>query len=131
VCCGLCADWIRFAAKILVTPHNSPDACGGATKDATDRLAQALRDLIDEVVKAAVEAAIEYQHPATPAPPPPADAERTWLSRKEVADRLRLPLKTLAEWATAGRGPMYYKIGKYARYRLSDVMAWEQKQIRG
>src|ERR1700730_18527555 len=97
------------------------DAHRGATNDPTDRLVQALRDLVNE----AVEAAIERQRPATPAPPPPADSERTWMGREEVADRLRLPVKTLADWATRGRGPKYNKIGKYARYRLSGVMAWE------
>jgi hypothetical protein len=92
--------------------------------DAADRLAEALRDLVNE----AVQAAIEHQPPPL-ARAPPVDAERTWLDRKQVADRLRLPVETLAEWATEGRGPRYYKIGRYARYRLSDVMAWEEEQL--
>jgi hypothetical protein len=93
--------------------------------DTPDRLAQAFRDLVNEAVQAAT---IEHQPPLL-APAPPVDAERTWLDRKQVADRLHLPVRTLAAWASAGRGPRYYRIGRYARYRLSDVMAWEEEQL--
>jgi hypothetical protein len=65
--------------------------------DAADRLAQALRDLVNE----AVQVAIEHQPPPL-APAPPMDAERTWLDRQQVADRLHLPVRTLAAWASEG-----------------------------
>jgi hypothetical protein len=98
--------------------------------DAADRLAQALRDLITEAVEAA---STEHQPPPSPIPAPGAletDPERTWLSRKQVAERLKIPVGTLAAWASEGRGPNYYKFGKWTRYRLSDLRSWEDEQIR-
>ena len=52
-----------------------------------------------------------------------------WLSRKELATRLGVPEKTPAQWATKGTGPRYARFGRHVRYRLSDVIAWEQKQL--
>ncbi|MGO4613057.1 helix-turn-helix domain-containing protein [Nocardia sp. 2YAB30] len=52
-----------------------------------------------------------------------------WLSTAELAARLKIPVKTLAVWASAGRGPRYARIGRYRRYRLSDLLAWEQDQL--
>lgn len=52
-----------------------------------------------------------------------------WISRQELADRYGLPVKTPAEWACKGTGPRYAKIGKYVRYRLGDVIDWEQAQF--
>lgn len=54
-----------------------------------------------------------------------------WLSRDEVAHRYGLPRTTLAQWASKGLGPRYAKIGRHTRYRLSDLIAWEQTQMRG
>jgi hypothetical protein len=46
---------------------------------------------------------------------------------EEVAEYLRdIPVKTLAEWRSRGIGPAYMKIGRYVRYRWSDVLAWEE-----
>ncbi|MBF6393327.1 helix-turn-helix domain-containing protein [Nocardia farcinica] len=59
------------------------------------------------------------------------NTEDYWLTRKEVADRLKVPTKTLAQWAFKGTGPRYAKIGRFARYRLADVEAWENQQITG
>ncbi|AUM17208.1 MULTISPECIES: helix-turn-helix domain-containing protein [Rhodococcus] len=57
-------------------------------------------------------------------------SEDRWLSREEVANRLQIPPKTLAQWASLGRGPRFARIGRYARYRLSDVLAWEASLTR-
>lgn len=57
-------------------------------------------------------------------------ADAIWLTRQEVADRLRVPVKTLAEWASKGTGPRYAKIGRHVRYRLSDVIKWEAEQFK-
>jgi hypothetical protein len=54
-----------------------------------------------------------------------------WLTRRELADRYSLPVKTPAEWATKGTGPPYAKFGRHVRYRLSDVIAWEKEQFAG
>ncbi|NKY57221.1 helix-turn-helix transcriptional regulator [Nocardia flavorosea] len=51
-----------------------------------------------------------------------------WLTRQELADRLKVPVATVSQWATRGKGPRFARIGKYSRYRLSDVVAWENSQ---
>jgi hypothetical protein len=52
-----------------------------------------------------------------------------WLTRHELADRYRLPVKTPAEWASKATGPRYAKFGRHVRYLLSDVLDWERKQF--
>jgi Helix-turn-helix domain len=52
-----------------------------------------------------------------------------WLTRSEVADRFKLPPATLDQWACRGHGPKYALFGRHARYRLSDVIAWENEQF--
>jgi excisionase family DNA binding protein len=52
-----------------------------------------------------------------------------WLSTDEVAERLKIPKKTLASWAAAQRGPRFARMGRYRRYRLSDLLAWEQSKV--
>ncbi len=58
-------------------------------------------------------------------------SEDFWLTRPEVGERLKVSPKTLAQWATRGQGPQYSIFGKHARYRLSDVIAWENAQSTG
>lgn len=52
-----------------------------------------------------------------------------WLSRRELADRYGVPVKTPAGWASKGTGPRYARFGRHVRYRLSDVIAWEAEQF--
>ncbi len=54
-----------------------------------------------------------------------------WLTRPEVSERIRVPVTTLAQWASNGRGPRFSKFGRHARYRLSDVIDWENAQLTG
>ena len=51
------------------------------------------------------------------------------LSRRELAERYGVPVKTPAEWASKGTGPRYAKFGRHVRYRLSDVIDWEREQF--
>lgn len=53
-----------------------------------------------------------------------------WLSRRELADRLGLPVKTLAQWASKGTGPQYARMGRHVRYRVSDVVEWEVARLK-
>ncbi|WP_280492830.1 helix-turn-helix domain-containing protein [Nocardia asiatica] len=55
--------------------------------------------------------------------------DETWLSTEEVAHRLKIPAKTLSAWAAAGRGPRFARMGRYRRYRVSDLLAWEENQL--
>jgi predicted DNA-binding transcriptional regulator AlpA len=52
-----------------------------------------------------------------------------WLTRVEFAGRIGVPVKTTAEWATKGTGPRYARFGRHVRYRLSDVIAWENERL--
>ena len=52
-----------------------------------------------------------------------------WLSRSELAERYGLPIKTLAQWAAKGTGPRYARMGRHVRYRLSDVIDWENHRL--
>lgn len=53
------------------------------------------------------------------------------LTSKEVAARLRIKPRTLNNWRVKGKGPKFYKLhdGPKApvRYRLQDVLAYEQR----
>lgn len=61
-----------------------------------------------------------------------ASAVDVWLTRPQLAERLQISVKTLAQWATQGRGPRYARPGGgHVRYRLSDVEAWEATQFGG
>lgn len=64
------------------------------------------------------------------APPAPLPTD-VWLTRKEVSGREKIPVATLAQWASQGKGPKYALFGRHARYRLSDVIAWENAQFGG
>jgi predicted DNA-binding transcriptional regulator AlpA len=57
------------------------------------------------------------------------NADERWLSRRELAERYGLPVKTLAQWASKGTGPRYARMGRHVRYRLSDVIDWETERF--
>jgi hypothetical protein len=59
------------------------------------------------------------------------EAVDPWLTRPEVAKRIRVPEKTLAQWGSQRKGPKYARFGRHCRYRLSDVIAWENAQFGG
>ncbi|PVB44304.1 helix-turn-helix transcriptional regulator [Mycobacteroides abscessus] len=62
----------------------------------------------------------------------PVASDDPWLTRDEVAARILHKPKTLAMWAMQGTGPKYYRFnGGPCRYRLSDVVAWEESQATG
>ncbi|MFF0531160.1 helix-turn-helix domain-containing protein [Nocardia amikacinitolerans] len=57
------------------------------------------------------------------------DSFSSWLTTNEVASRLKIPPKTLANWASLGKGPRFARIGRHRRYRLEDLIAWEQTML--
>lgn len=57
--------------------------------------------------------------------------EDIWLTRPDLAERWKMPVATLNQWAMVGRGPRFAKFGRHCRYRLSDVIAWENAQFTG
>ena len=54
-----------------------------------------------------------------------------WLTRPEVGERLKVPVKTLAQWASQGKGPRYRRFGRHTRYSLLELLAWEEAQSTG
>ncbi len=46
----------------------------------------------------------------------------------EVAAYLGVPIQTMHTWRTKGVGPRGIRVGKYVRYRWSDVDAWLESQ---
>lgn len=51
------------------------------------------------------------------------------LTPEDLAGRMGVPVKTVYDWNSKGTGPRYMKIGRHARYRLADVVAWENAQF--
>jgi excisionase family DNA binding protein len=56
------------------------------------------------------------------------DLDAEMQTRLQVATYLRVPVRTLDRWAYLGTGPRFYRIGRHARYRMSDVVAWLEQQ---
>ncbi len=44
---------------------------------------------------------------------------------EQLAERCVVPKKTIYEWNSKGTGPRYMRMGNHARYRLADVISWE------
>lgn len=49
---------------------------------------------------------------------------------KELADRLRVSVGTLANWRVKGYGPTFIKCGKKILYPVAKVEAWEEENMR-
>lgn len=51
------------------------------------------------------------------------------LTTQELADRVGVPINSIYFWRAHKKGPRAMRIGKYVRYRMEDVLAWEQSQL--
>ena len=47
-----------------------------------------------------------------------------------LAQRWNLNPTTLSQWRWNGRGPQYLKLGRRVMYRLEDIEAFEEQQVR-
>jgi predicted DNA-binding transcriptional regulator AlpA len=55
----------------------------------------------------------------------------TALNEHEVAPIIGVRVKTLRNWRVQGLGPRFVRTGpKLVRYRLSDVLAWQEANLR-
>lgn len=55
---------------------------------------------------------------------------RRHLSMQELADREGVALQTVRAWRVRGEGPRGMRVGgKFVRYRLQDILEWEEKQL--
>ena len=50
-------------------------------------------------------------------------AGRMW-SVEDLSAFLQVPVKTLYQWRLRGYGPKGRRVGKYVRYKESDVVEW-------
>ena len=59
------------------------------------------------------------------------DEPERHLSPEDLAAREGVPVATIYQWNRLGTGPRYMRIGRHARYRLSDVISWENSRYAG
>jgi predicted DNA-binding transcriptional regulator AlpA len=52
---------------------------------------------------------------------------RRWLTFKEVAEELQIPLKSFYQYHYLGTGPKTHRFGKHLRVLESDLIAWEEE----
>lgn len=57
-----------------------------------------------------------------------APVEACNVSYEQVADHFGVTVETVKFWRKHGRGPRGYRIGKYVRFKWSEVLEWEQQQ---
>lgn len=49
------------------------------------------------------------------------------LSPEDLADYLAVPVKSIYNWRTTGKGPRGIKVGRLVRYRKADVDSWLER----
>jgi predicted DNA-binding transcriptional regulator AlpA len=79
--------------------------------DAEDAWATRDREILSE--SAARRSALEAKH----------------LSLQELAEREGVEVQTVYGWNKTGTGPRYFRAGHQCRYRLADVLAWEESRM--
>jgi excisionase family DNA binding protein len=50
---------------------------------------------------------------------------------EEIAELLRVPVQLLYRWRYERKGPPSFRIGRYVRYRRSEVERWLDSQAAG
>jgi len=53
------------------------------------------------------------------------------LSPEDLAEREGVPLQTVYGWNRTRTGPPFMKIGRHVRYKLVDVITWEESRYVG
>lgn len=54
----------------------------------------------------------------------------SYMTTREVAAFLGLSAGTLCVWRNQGKGPSYYKVGNAVRYKIDDVEAWKNANVK-
>lgn len=54
----------------------------------------------------------------------------SYMTTYEVAAFLGLSAGTLCVWRSQGKGPSYYKVGNAVRYKIDDVEAWKNENVK-
>ena len=54
----------------------------------------------------------------------------SYMTTYEAADFLGFTAGTLRVWRCQGKGPSYYKVGNAVRYKIDDVEAWKNANVK-
>jgi hypothetical protein len=57
-----------------------------------------------------------------------ADLQSDVLTARQLADRYKVSLRTVADWRYKDTGPDWFDAGG-PMYRLEDVVAWDKKKV--
>ena len=55
----------------------------------------------------------------------------SYKTRKEISEIYPIAYSSLAHMASAGKGPVFRRVGKSAIYRTDEVEAWIEEQVIG
>ncbi|MHA7986286.1 helix-turn-helix domain-containing protein [Rathayibacter sp. CAU 1779] len=58
-------------------------------------------------------------------------AEPVFLTSRQVADLLRVPLRTVEDWRLTRSGPPWLKLGRHVRYEQAALLAWVREHQHG
>jgi excisionase family DNA binding protein len=58
------------------------------------------------------------------------DREPVWLTVRELAERLRVPVQTVYVWRHKRYGPRGIRVGGHVLFRRTEVERWERDQER-
>ena len=58
----------------------------------------------------------------------PAERDELW-TVDDVAAYCKVPKTSVYKWNAMGTGPTYYRLGRHARYRRSEVIKWVDEHI--
>lgn len=56
-----------------------------------------------------------------------AAGDSPYLTIDDLAERYQVPVQTVRHWRIRGTGPKAVKIGRFVRYPLDAVLAWERQ----
>ena len=57
-------------------------------------------------------------------------SESEFLTQKQLSEHWQISTHTLERWRSEGIGPIFLKMLGQVRYRLSDILAFEQEALR-
>jgi hypothetical protein len=57
-----------------------------------------------------------------------AEASSVYLTIDDLAARYKVGAGTVREWRLKGTGPTVTKVGGFVRFRLDDVLRWEESR---
>jgi predicted DNA-binding transcriptional regulator AlpA len=55
----------------------------------------------------------------------------SYLSVQDLAKRYGVAVQTVYHWNHKGTGPRFTRAGRLPRYRLNDILAWENARMGG